>query len=50
MRHAALRHTEVAEELATFRAAVSSIMESVLGCSPGNTAHAEVVNELVAEF
>jgi hypothetical protein len=40
----------VAEELATFRAVVSFATESVLGCSPGNTVYAEVVNELVNEF
>jgi hypothetical protein len=40
----------VVEELAAFQATVSSATESVLGRSLGNTAHEEVVNELVAEF
>jgi hypothetical protein len=50
MRLAALRHIEIVGELTAFQAAVSSIMESVLGRSPGNTALAVVVGELVAEF
>jgi hypothetical protein len=50
MRHAALRYTEVAEELATFWAIVSFATELVLGCSPGNTVCVEVVNELVIVF
>jgi hypothetical protein len=50
MWHVALRHTKVVEELAAFQATVSSATESVLGRSLGNTAHAEMVNELVAEF
>jgi hypothetical protein len=37
MRLVALRHTEMAGELAAFRAAVSSIAESVLGRSPSDT-------------
>jgi hypothetical protein len=47
---AALRHTEMARELTTFRAVVSSVVESLLGHSPSNTARAEVVGNLVAEF
>jgi hypothetical protein len=50
MRLAALRHIEIVGELTVFQAAVSSIMESVLGRSPVNTALAVVVGELVAEF
>jgi hypothetical protein len=50
MRSAALRHTEMAGELAAFWVVVSTVAESVLGCSPSNTAHVEVVGELVAEF
>jgi hypothetical protein len=50
LQHVALRHTEVARELAAFWAAVSSVGESVLGRSPSNTARAEVVGELVIEF
>jgi hypothetical protein len=46
----ALHHTEMVGELATFRATVSSTTESVLECSPGDTARAEVVGELVTEF
>jgi hypothetical protein len=34
---AALHHTKMVGELAVFRAAVSSVVESVLGRSPGNT-------------
>jgi hypothetical protein len=37
-------------EIAMFRVAVSSVMESVLGLSPSNTAHVEVVGELATEF
>jgi hypothetical protein len=40
----------MAGELAAFWAAVSSAAESVLKRSPGDTAHAEVLGELVAEF
>jgi hypothetical protein len=47
---AALRHTELAGELAMFWAAVSSAAELVLGYSPSNTSHVEVVGELVAKF
>jgi hypothetical protein len=37
-------------ELAAFRVVVSSAVELVLGHSPNNVAHAEVVGELVAEL
>jgi hypothetical protein len=47
---AALRHTEMAGELAAFWVVVSSATESVLGPSPSNTAHAEVVGEPTDEF
>jgi hypothetical protein len=50
MRLVALRHTEMVGELAAVRAAVSSTTESVLGHSPNDTFHMEVVGELVAEF
>jgi hypothetical protein len=50
MQLAALRHTEMAGELAAFRAAVSSVMELVFGHSLSNTAHVVVVGELIAEF
>jgi hypothetical protein len=40
----------VVEELAAFRAMVSSAVESVLRRSPDNTTRAEVVNKLVAEL
>jgi hypothetical protein len=50
MRTVALRHTEMAGELAALRAAVSSIVESVLGHSPDETFQVEVVGELVAKF
>jgi hypothetical protein len=47
---ATLRHTEMTGELAALRAVVSSAAGLVLGRSPNNIAHAEVVGELVAEF
>jgi hypothetical protein len=46
----ALRHTEMAGELATLRVAMTSTAEFVLGCSPKDTFQVEVVNELIAEF
>jgi hypothetical protein len=50
MQAAALRHTEMNRELATLRVAVSSVVESVLGCSPDETFQVEVLGELVAEL
>jgi hypothetical protein len=50
MRLVALRHTEVAGELAAFWVAMSSTTELVLGWSLGNIAHTEEVGELDAEF
>jgi hypothetical protein len=50
MRLAALRHIEMAGELATFRVAVSFAVESVLKHSCGNTTCKKVVGELIAEF
>jgi hypothetical protein len=50
MRAAALRHTEMAQELAAVRAMVSSIVESMLGRSPEESFCVEVVDELLAEF
>jgi hypothetical protein len=50
MRHAALCHTEMARDLATLRAVVSSAAESALGCSPNDTFCVEVVGELVVKF
>jgi hypothetical protein len=50
MRLLALHHTEMARELAMFWVAVSSAVESVLGCSPSDTSHTEVVGELAAKF
>jgi hypothetical protein len=47
---AALRDTEMAREFTSFRVAVSSTAESVLGCSPSNTSYVEVVGELATEF
>jgi hypothetical protein len=43
MQVATLRHTEMARELTTFQAAVSSTVELVLGRSPGDTTRAEMV-------
>jgi hypothetical protein len=47
---AALRQTKIARELAAFRAVVSYAVESVLGRSPNDTFHMEVVGKLVVEF
>jgi hypothetical protein len=47
---ASFRHTKMVGELALFRVAMSSGVESVLKLSPGNIAHAVVVGELVTEF
>jgi hypothetical protein len=47
---AALHHTEMAGELSVLRVAVSSSTESMLGCSPSDTFHVEVVGELAAKF
>jgi hypothetical protein len=49
MQLAALRHTEVAGELATW-AAMSSTVELALGRSPNEVFRVEVVGELVAKF
>jgi hypothetical protein len=46
----ALYHTEMDEEFAALRAAVSYVMESVLGRSPSDTFHVEVVGELAIKF
>jgi hypothetical protein len=40
----------MAGELAALLVVVSTIMESVLGCSPSDTIHVEVVSELAAEL
>jgi hypothetical protein len=50
MRLAALYHTEMAGELAALRAVVSSTVELMLGRSPGDTFHVEVMGELATEF
>jgi hypothetical protein len=50
MRLAALHHTEMAREHATFQAAVSSTTELVLRHSPSNIARVEVVSELAVEI
>jgi hypothetical protein len=46
----ALSHTEMAGETVVLQAVVSSATASVLGRSPTDTFHVEVVGELVAEF
>jgi hypothetical protein len=46
----ALHHTEMVGELAALRATVSTATESVLGRSPSDTFHIEVVSELSVEF
>jgi hypothetical protein len=47
---APLHYTETEGELTAFWAAVSSTTESMLGCLPNDTAHMEVVSELVTEI
>jgi hypothetical protein len=47
---ATLRHTEMAEELVTLQATVSSTVEFMLGSLPDKTFQVEVVDELVVEF
>jgi hypothetical protein len=50
MRLTTLHHTEIAGELAVLRAAVPTAVESVLGHSPSDTYHVEVVDEMAVEF
>jgi hypothetical protein len=50
MQAAAIHHIEMARELATLRAAVTSAAELVLGRSPNETFRVEIVDELVAQF
>jgi hypothetical protein len=50
MRAAAIRHIEMAKELATLWVAVTSAMELVLGRSPDVTFWVEIADELVAKF
>jgi hypothetical protein len=50
MQLVALRHTEMAGELAALRAAVSTAVESVLGRPPGDTFHVEVVIKMATKF
>jgi hypothetical protein len=50
MRLVDLRHTKMVRELTMLRAAVSLAVESVLGCTPGDTFRMEVVGELAAKF
>jgi hypothetical protein len=47
---AALHHTEMAEELVVPQVVVSSTVELVLGHSPSDNFHVEVVGELAIEF
>jgi hypothetical protein len=46
----ALRHTEMAREIAALWVAVSSATESVLGHSPGDTFRVDVMDKLAAEL
>jgi hypothetical protein len=46
----ALHHTEMAGELATLQATMSSAAEPTLGCSPDEIFGVEVVGKLVAQF
>jgi hypothetical protein len=50
MRITALHHTKMVGELAMLRAAMSSAVELVLGCSPDKTFWVEAVGVVVAEF
>jgi hypothetical protein len=45
-----IRHAGVVGELTVLRAAVSSTVELVLGCSPSETSRLEVMNELTTKF
>jgi hypothetical protein len=45
-----LCHTKMARELVVLRVVVSSVVESVLGCSRSDTFCVEVVGELATEF
>jgi hypothetical protein len=47
---ATLRHTKMAGELAMLWAAVSPVVQSVLGWSPDETFQVEVMGELLAKF
>jgi hypothetical protein len=47
---AALRHIEMAKQLAALRAVVSSTMQSMLGRSPTEILQVDVVDELVTKF
>jgi hypothetical protein len=47
MQATAIRHTEMAGELAMLRVVVTSIVELVLGCSPDETFWVEIIDELV---
>jgi hypothetical protein len=50
MQLVALRHTEMAGELAALRVAVCTAVKSVLGRPPGDTFHVEVVIKLATKF
>jgi hypothetical protein len=50
MQLATLHHDEMVRELAAFRVAVSSTVESVLGRSLKNIARVEIVGKMVAEL
>jgi hypothetical protein len=50
VRLAALRHTEMAKELVVHWAAVSSIVESVLGRSTNDNFCVEIMGDLAVEF
>jgi hypothetical protein len=50
MRLAVLQQTEMDKDLATLQAAMSSATEPVLGRSPSDTFHVEVVGELATKF
>jgi hypothetical protein len=50
MRVTTLHRARVVEELTVIRATVSSAVELVLGCSPGEASRVEVMNELTTKF
>jgi hypothetical protein len=50
MQIATIRHTEMAEQFIVPLAAVSSVMECVLGSSPTKAFQLDVVDELAVKF
>jgi hypothetical protein len=47
---ASICHIEMAGELAALQTTVTSVAESMLGCSPDETFRVEIMDELVTQF